>query len=136
MRLSDSSRNFQKKIYEALTGDAALMAAVSNKVFDYVLEDSTFPWIQIGDDTFKDWNTMDFYGKEATITIHTWSRKQGRMECKTIQGHIQRVLNGAYLPLESAVLVLLQQEFETSMIDPDGVTLHGIQRFRALIQEA
>jgi hypothetical protein len=33
-----------------------------------------------------------------------------------------------YVPFE------LHQEFETILRDPDGITLHGVQRFRILIQ--
>lgn len=137
--MSDSSLSLQKGIYAALTADAALTQAISG-VFDYVPEPNDLttglPWVQIGDDVLKDWNTMDFDGKAVTCTIHTWTREQSRSVCKTIQGMIQRILNGAALTAGAAIVVFFQLEFETTMRDPDGVTHHGIQRFRALIQEA
>lgn len=133
-RLLGSALNLQKMIYSALTGDAQLSAVVVG-VFDYVPEADNMPYIQIGDDTLKDWNTMDFNGKQAACTIHCWSRLEGRSECKTIQGHVQRILSTGQLSLLNAVLVLFQLEFETTITDPDGVTQHGVQRFRAFIQE-
>ncbi len=111
------------------------LALANGGVYDYVDETKSMPWVMLGDDTLRDWNTMDFYGKNASLNIHSWSRQQGRAECKTVMGHVQRILNGAALEVIGAVVVLFQLEFENTMVDPDGVTTHGVQRFRALIQE-
>ena len=40
------------------------------------------------------------------------------------------------LSLTGHNLVLLRFEFSQAMLDPDGLTRHGVQRFRALTQAA
>lgn len=133
--MSDSALSFQTAIYSLLNGDATL-ATLINGVFDYVKEGAVLPYIRMGDDVFRDWNTMDFFGKQVMSTIHTFARGEGKLTIKTIMGNVFRILNNASLTVSgAATCVFLQQEFETVIVESDNVTYHGVQRFRALIQE-
>lgn len=131
----DSSLALQKAVYAALMSSSALMALIRG-VFDWVPDATEFPYVSIGDDTGVDFSGCTFVGKELTLTIHTWSRGNGRTEAKSIQAEIRKALDRAALTLTGATLIVILSEFEQTMLDPDGVTYHGIQRFRALTQEA
>jgi hypothetical protein len=131
----DSSLSLQQAIYTRLTGDTALMDAIEG-VFDWIPDQTEYPYVSIGDDTGNDWSAADFDGKEITVVIHSWSRAEGRSEVKTIQSLVKGLLHRASLALTGANLVQMLFEFEETLLDPDGVTYHGVQRFRALTQEA
>ena len=45
-----------------------------------------------------------------------------------------RCTTGASLSVSGHELVLIRQEFGATFLDPDGLTRHGVQRFRALTQ--
>jgi hypothetical protein len=130
----------QKAVYNALSTNAPLMAVVKG-VYDSVPQsedsgkDSDFPYVTVGDDTTLDWDTDTSLGKEATITIHTWSRYRGRTELKQIQGLVYNALHLVNLNVVGYDTVLCLSEFAESMMDPDGLTRHGVQRFRMIIDK-
>lgn len=47
---------------------------------------------------------------------------------------IYNSLHEQRLSVEGAEMVLLRLEFGDTDLDPDGVTYHGVQRFRTLIK--
>jgi hypothetical protein len=101
--------------------------------YDHVPQESAFPYIVIGDDTSIPWDTDDSVGTEATCTIHIWSRYRGRQEVKQISGEIYESLHRAELAISGGSLVECQAEFEESFMDSDGLTRHGVIRFRLTI---
>jgi len=130
----------QKAIYAALSTDSPLNAVVKG-VYDHVPQPSDsgkendFPYVTIGDDTAIDWDTDTSVGKEATITIHSWSRYRGRQEVKQIQGLIYDRLHLSQISVTGYDTVQCLSEFSESMVDPDGLTRHGVQRFRLIIDK-
>ena len=133
---ADSQWPLQAAIHTALTGDATLQGLIGNpaRVYDHVPQDSVFPYVKIGDDTLVAFDTKTEEGAEATLTIHTWSRYRGKKETLDIMKAIGDVLDNASLSVVGHTLVLLLQEFQQTLEDPDGFTKHGVQRFRALTQ--
>lgn len=126
----------QKAIYTVLSGDATLLGLATGGVFDCPQEDTSFPYVTIGDDTLADWSSKTFDGKEATITIHSWSEAMGREEVKKIMDRIDTLLHNGSLSMTGHSLVVMQFDFAETLRDPDGRTYHGVQRFRALTKEA
>jgi len=43
-------------------------------------------------------------------------------------------LNRAEFIIDGYILIDIMQENETVLRDPDGITLHGVQRFRIILQ--
>jgi hypothetical protein len=121
----------QKAIYDRLTGNAALMAIVSG-VFDSVPEAQAFPYITIGDDTAVDFGTHTWKGQNLTITIHSWSMARGRAQVKDIMKRVYDLLHEQLLTMQGHTMFSMRFDFEQTFLDPDGVTYHGLQRFRAL----
>jgi hypothetical protein len=131
----------QAAVYGALTGSSALMALVRG-VYDAQPRPLTgsdalqFPYVTIGEDTHADWSTDTESGDDATITVHTWSRYNGRKEEKTIQAAIYAALHRAALAVSGYALVSCDWISSTSMIDADGETRHGVQTFRIIVDQA
>ena len=130
----------QKAIFDKLSTDTALSALVAG-VYDAVPQpadsgsDLQFPYVTIGEDTALDWDTDTSVGKGATLTIHSWSRYRGRTEVKQIQGAIYEALHLSNLSVFGYTTVLCLSEFSESMLDPDGLTRHGVQRFRIILDK-
>lgn len=131
MRLLD----VQAAIYAALAADATLAALVSG-VYDNVPKNVVFPYVAIGDGTSVPFDTCSTLGDDQTIDIHTWTQAEtarGRRDVKQIQEAIYDVLHWQDLAGLGG-LVSIEQEMAQDFIDPDGLTRHGVQRFRVMIE--
>ena len=127
----EASWALQKAVFEALTANANLMGAISG-VYDHVPADSAFPYVTIGETTVTDWSSKTFDGQAHSVTLHVWSRARGRKELKEILALTYDTLNGAALSIEGQQLVDLRFDFAQTLLDADGLTFHGIQRYRAV----
>ena len=128
----------QKTIYAALTG-ASLTGAAGGAitgVFDDVPEDTAYPYVVVGEDTAINVSAKTLDIHEHTITIHTWSQYRGRKEIKVIMEQIYDTLNDASLSVSGGQLVNLKHEFETTLVEGDGITRHGVMRFRAVVSDS
>lgn len=131
----EASNALQAAIYGALSSDPQLTALIgSGHVFDWNGPVPVFPSVTIGGDTAKEWSGSTFDGQETTIMVHSWSQGDGRKDVKTIMGHVYRILHRANLAVSGQSLVFILWEFATTSLDPDGVSYHGVQRFRAITQ--
>ena len=125
----------QKVIYDKLTAMLAI------PVYDDVPQPndggnpSNFPYVTLGEDvlTFDDTDTIN--AMNASITVHVWSRHSGRKEVKEIQNEIYHYLHRADLVAVGYNFVTITQESATTMLDADGLTRHGVQTFKILIEE-
>ncbi len=97
-------------------------------------ETPSSPSSTIGRATVSDWSTGTEEGAEHRLTLDVWSRQRGMSEAHAIAGAIRAALNDAALTLDGHALVNLR--FETADIarDPDGITVHGVVRFRAVTE--
>ena len=124
-----SAFELQKAVYARLsTGTRA--------VYDDVKPKSAYPYVVVGDDTLVENGTDSFNGFIATVTIHTWSDKKGRSEIKTMQDEIYGLLNRFKLSILGYNTQDCYQEFSESFLDPDGITRHGIQRYRVIFDKS
>ena len=109
------------------------LSTLSTPVYDHVPQDTAFSYIVIGDDTSIGWDTDTSVGSESTCTIHVWSRQRGRKQVKDIMAAIYSALNRYELPVTGGQLVECAAEFQESFLDPDGLTRHGVIRFRLIV---
>jgi hypothetical protein len=112
-----------------------LKTALSTTVYDNVPDNAVAPYVVIGDDTFVQMDTDLIVGFEATVTIHSWSKYRGRAEVKTIMGNIYDALHRAEFTVQGYNLLGCDCEYSETFLESDGVTRHGVQRFRILIRE-
>lgn len=140
---ADAQWPLQQAVWRALKDDPTLIALApapsvspsEAKVYDYVdAASATFPYIAIGPAETRDFSAKGLDGQEHTIHVHVWSRgtSRGSKEAKQIQAAVMDVLDRATLTVAGHTLVLMRFEFSTIFPEPDGLTLHGVQRFLAL----
>ena len=123
----------QTTIYSTLSGDNTLTNTLGAGVFDEVLENATYPFVSLGEETAIDYSTKNEDGGEFTINIHVWSQYKGSKQTKEIMDRIHDLLHDSSLSVSGFNLANLRFEFSDILRDPDGVTRHGVMRFRAII---
>lgn len=128
----------QKALYGALTGSTPLAVLVGSRIYDQPPQTAaTFPYIVLGDGTLTPWDTDTEEGGEAVMMVHVWSRDhRGRKVVKDIQDLIKATLHRAEPTVEGLGTVLCEMELADTFLDSDGLTYHGIQRFRLVVEDA
>jgi hypothetical protein len=121
----------QSSIYTALNV-SAITSTLSCGVYDEVVEGNSYPFITFGEESAADYSTKNLVGAESTINIHIWSRYKGAKETKEIMDKIHDLLHDVSLTVTGVNLINLRFEFSDIMRDPDGITRHGVMRFRAI----
>lgn len=126
----------QQIVFDRLTGNTGGATLFDTAPFLPEGAPSTsFPYVVLGNDTSVPFDTDDQVGGEITVTLHIWSRAEGFNQAKTIMQAIYDRLNRATLSKTGYVVLDCLHEFSEAMDDPDGVTKHGITRYRLTIQK-
>lgn len=123
----------QEAIYSRLSNDSTLTDTNGASVYDEVPEGSSYPYVTIGESTALDYSTKDVSGSEQTLTLHVWSQYRGSKETKNIMDRLHDLLHNYSLSVTGANLINLRLEFSDLLRDPDGITRHGVVRFRAVL---
>ena len=127
------SFELQKSIYSALNGSVTGIDSASVSVYDDVPEGTSYPYVVIGEESTSNNGSKDLDGLEHTITIHAWSQYRGRREIKEIMESVYSLLHNTAITVSGASLVNIRQEFATTLEEADGITRHGVMRFRAIV---
>jgi hypothetical protein len=127
------SFNLQKAIYAALNGYVTGLSGASVSVYDDVPEGTSYPYVVIGEETAINAGTKNLDGVEHTLTLHVWSGYRGRREIKEIMQSIYSLLHDTAITVTGASLVMIRQEFATTLEEADGITRHGVMRFRVVM---
>ena len=98
-------------------------------------DDQYFPYIVIGDDSVMDWSTDTASGGDVDVTIHVWSRSDGKRETKQIQSAIYNALHRQTLSVPDHEFIGRDFDNETSVLDTDMKTFHGTCEYRVYIDE-
>ena len=103
-------------------------------VFDDVPENTAYPYVVIGEETSVNLGTKTLDAHEHTLTIHAWSQYRGGMrDVKVIMQQIFTALHNSDITVSGASLVNIRHEFEQVLLEQDGITRHGIMRFRVVV---
>lgn len=125
----------QKAVFALLSGDAPLTALISAVYDDVPQGDAVFPYVTIGEAVHSEFDTDTELGFDVSITIHAWSRHTGRSQTKQIQGAIYRALHRANFSVSGYNLITCDFNESQTFVDTDGITRHGTQTFRLLLEE-
>lgn len=126
----------QQAIHDQLAGNAPLMALVTG-IYDEIQQDnSAFPYVQIGEAQHTEFDTDTTIGELVTATIHVWSRTPGKRETKAIQGAIFDALNRASLTATGFSFITCERLSSETFKDADGITRHGVQQFKIILETA
>jgi hypothetical protein len=131
---ADSSWPLQQAVYDALRNATAVQALVGNpaRIYDHVPAETVFPYLIVGESQTIDWSTKSYSGVAAEFAIHSWSRGRGRKQVKEILDAVHGVLHQAALAVTGHNVIELRFRSAESLLDEDGLTWHGVTRFRAL----
>jgi hypothetical protein len=127
------SWELQKAIFTTINGNINGIDDVNVPVFDDVPEGTAYPYVVIGEETASNNGTKTLDGIEHTLTIHAWSQYRGRREIKEIMQSVYENLHNTDISISGASLVNIRQEFNTTLAETDGITRHGVMRFRAVV---
>lgn len=108
----------------------AALQSLGVDVYDDVPQGATFPYVVIGEDDSIPFDTDDSTGFDTELTIHVWSRYSGMKEVKDIMSDVYSTLNRRELSVSGAHVVDCIFQHQDVLLDPDGITRHGIIRFR------
>lgn len=134
---ADSQLVVQAALVAALKAFAPLTALLSDgagSVYDHVPEDAGFPFLSVGESVARPFDDKSAGGMDQQVAIHSWSRQRGLKEVKTIMAAVVEALDRQELSLAGHSLIDISFQFSDSLLDPDGLTRHGIQRFRVVTQ--
>lgn len=126
--------SLQVGIYDRLTAYAPLVDLVGG-VYDHAPQNVAFPYVVFGDTTAAAVDTDDTTGAEHTFVIHTWSRDRGKKSAKSIMQRVCDALHRAEVPTPEGRVYGCDLEFQETFLDADGLTRHGVQRFRVHMDE-
>ncbi len=123
----------QQAVFTALNGNVSGIDSANVSVYDDVPENTVYPYVVIGEETAANNGTKDLDGIEHTLTLHVWSQYRGRREIKEIMQSVYQLLHDAAITVSGASLVNIRQEFNNTLMENDGITRHGVMRFRAVV---
>ena len=121
-----------------------LVATISSaQIFDDVpglpegKPNSDFPYIVIGEDTGRPWDTDDVLGSQVFISLHVWSRYAGKKEVKAIMRDCYDALNRQASNLSAPGFRFVDCLFDFAEVfdEIDGVTRHGVCRFKLTVEK-
>ena len=124
----------QESIYSTLNGDSTLGALIQG-VFDSVPDGQTLPVVTIGTQSTSDNGTKTLDARDYIFNVDVYSDYRGMKEIKNIQKEIYRLLHESSLSVSGASFVNCRCEFTTDILEDDGVTRHGVMRFRAYVTD-
>jgi len=131
--MSLHSWELQKSIFTALNNNITGIGSAKIPIYDDVPEGTVYPYVVIGEETSSNNGTKTLDGVEHTLTLHVWSQYRGRREIKEIMQSVYEKLHNTAITVTGASLVNIRQEFSNTLAEQDGITRHGVMRFRAVL---
>jgi len=114
-----------------------IISATGRDVYDDFPENVSMPYIIAGEIEGRDWSDKFAPGQEIVASIHVWSKYPGKKEAAEIMDEILQALSLEPLSLGEAFRAVCQSlDLSEIIVDIDGITRHGILKFRYLIEEA
>ncbi len=123
--------DYFKAVYVALDATTGLTGIISESLSN----DDPFPKIWLEDGGADDWSNKDDNGLEAFVNLHVGSQKEGTKEIRGLMDKCHSALHNVDLVLANGQSVLCQFLRHDVVIDSDGITRHGIMRFKLLVSE-
>jgi hypothetical protein len=133
--MTAASWALQRSIYQVLSGSPELTSLLGgDRIYSDAPQAAPLPYISLGQTVNLDWSTGTEDGTEHSLTLHVWSRADSAAEVHEIIQVIRTLLHNQPLLLDDHYLVNLRHEFTEARRDPDGETMHGIVRYRAVTE--
>ena len=129
---------FNAALVARLSADADVKAALGDppRVYDRAPGGAAFPFVSLGraETTPVDADTPGL--NDHRLTLHIWGRRDDRDAIRDALGAVRAALHQANLSLSGAAhCVLCRVVYTDFFTAPDGRTLHGVVRVRALLEQ-
>ena len=94
-------------------------------------------YVIIGSDTHIEWDTDLELGFESTVTVHVFDTtgQRGYVNVKPLMGQCYNSLHRGSIAINSFDLIGIDQEMAETFIDSDGLTPHGVLRYRVITRK-
>lgn len=125
----------QEAIDARLSGDATLTVTLGARIYDDTPDGEPYPYVVIADFTEAPNDTMGTTGRDLTVTLHVWSRFRGFRECNRIANRIDQLLDRWLPTVAGWHTTAMLHEFYETLRDPDGITRHGVLRYRIHVHQ-
>ena len=112
----------QTAIYARLDSSAQLKKAVTG-IYDYVPEETSFPYVVIGEVVSEPWNTKTTDGEAVTISLDIWSDQRGKKETFSIMKLIEQALKDPIEP--TGVFVIDERITRRAAREEPNALFHG-----------
>lgn len=126
----------QSALVTLLRAAPTLQAKVAQRVYDYVPDKESFPYVVLGNGNSSAWDTSNDFGREHLLTFHVWSRAEGKKETLEINQIIYDLIqNNATLALSGHNHVNMTFLLSDVVRETDGQGYHGVVQYRAITEE-
>ncbi|ODR98423.1 hypothetical protein AUC68_08255 [Methyloceanibacter methanicus] len=133
--MTAASWALQRSIYQTLSNAPALTSLLGGAaIYSKAPQGQALPYITLGQTVTLDWSTGTDDGTEHDLTLHVWTDADSAEKVHEIMDTVKTLLHDRPLSVEDHYLVNLRHEFAEARIDPDGETMHGIVRYRAVTE--
>lgn len=114
-----------------LTGNAPLMTALGNRIYNHLPQEVPLPAMRVRWSDAAEWDTKDSDGLEGWLFADIWTNDRGDKVPLTIADMVTNLLHLQPLTLsDGAQSLLLRREFSNTFTEPDGLIHHTAIRFR------
>lgn len=129
----------QKAILTRLRSDTNVTSLLNGTknylgVYDYVTEDTAFPYVVVGEPRADDFGVKTEDVKDYTVTLHIWSSYKGNSEA-------YKILSALYDSFKYKLTVEGFKTVRTSCVDTrvftdiDGIHRHGVFTLKFSLQK-
>ena len=117
---------------------AALVPALAPvPVLDHAGNNQLYPYVTIGELAAEHDDTLGEEGSALEVMVHLWSRQPGMLELQTMMAQAEAAMHRAKLTLAGGLQwVASVLEYSATLRDADGVSRHGVMRFRVTVFQA
>lgn len=126
----------QAAVLQRLKTDSALSALITG-VYDYLPEETPFPYVMVGEATDTADNSHDRFGRQTVVTLHVWSQYRGYAQALRIADRVTALLDHQPLTIVGLAHVVTRFEFSQTLTDPEppGTIRHVVLRYRVVTEQ-
>lgn len=106
------------------------LSTLATPVYDEVPQNTPPAFIVTGDLNMNEYDGDDFTGFDGTIQIDTFTTYRGKKQCADIMSGIYDALHRSELTITGYTWLGIDCEYSDIIRESDGLTRHGVQRFR------
>ena len=133
--MTTESLALQHSIYQTLSNATALTSLLGGAgIYSKAPQGQALPYMTLGQTVNLAWSTGTDDGTKHDLTLHVWTSADSAEKVHEIMDTVKTLLHDRPLSVEGHYLVNLRHEFAEARIDPDGETMHGIVRYRAVTE--